>query len=168
MAAILQLQAEGDENRDIYLYDTFAGMSPPSEVDKTYDGTLASTLLESDADRAWYSCVSHLDEVQRNVSSTGYPAAKLHFVEGVVEETLPEFAPDDAIALLRLDTDWYSSTKHELTHLFPRLASGGLLIVDDYGHWQGAKRAVDEFFAELAEVYYLHRIDYTGRLLIKL
>ena len=75
--------------------------------------------------------------------------------------------PEQPIALLRLATDWYESTKHELIHLFPRLQPGGILIIDDYGHWEGAKKAVVEYFDHLEEKFYLHRVDYTGRLLIK-
>ena len=71
------------------------------------------------------------------------------------------------IALLRLDTDWYASTTHELVHLYPRLALNGVLIVDDYGHWQGMRRAVDEYFAKMPSPPPLREIDYTGRLLIK-
>lgn len=74
---------------------------------------------------------------------------------------------EGAIALLRLDTDWYESTKHELVHLFPRLAENGPLIVDDYGHWQGQKMAVDEYFPENNLRIFLSRIDYTGRIGIK-
>jgi hypothetical protein len=71
------------------------------------------------------------------------------------------------LSLLRLDTDWYQSTRHELAHLYPRLSCGGALIIDDYGHWQGARAAVDEFFAHQPAPVYLHRIDYTGRIAIK-
>src|SRR3546814_12950692 len=89
-----------------------------------------------------------------------------HFVEGKVEETVPEHTPD-TIALLRLDTDWYSSTKHELHHLYPRLAQGGVLIIDDYGHWAGCRRAVDEYLLNIKPTPLLCRIDYTGRICIK-
>ena len=76
--------------------------------------------------------------------------------------------PTQPIALLRLDTDWYESTKHELVHLFSRLCEGGILIIDDYGHSEGARKVVDEYLGELPRKYDLHRIDYTGRLLAKL
>jgi O-methyltransferase len=91
---------------------------------------------------------------------------RLHLVAGPVEETLPAAAPDE-LALLRLDTDWYESTRRELDHLYPRLAEGGVLIVDDYGHWEGARRAVDEYFAENGPMPLLARIDYTGRIAVK-
>jgi len=91
---------------------------------------------------------------------------KIHFVKGLVENTIPEKAPE-TIALLRLDTDWYQSTIHELTHLYPRLSPKGILIVDDYGHFKGARKAVDEYFHQTKMLPFLHRIDYTGRLIIK-
>ena len=84
----------------------------------------------------------------------------------MVEDTLPAQAPE-RIALLRLDTDWYESTKHELEQLYPRLADGGVLIIDDYGHYEGARQAVDEYFAETGERVLLNRIDYTGRIAVK-
>ena len=96
------------------------------------------------------------------MASTGYGTVK--YVVGPVEETIPSNAPEQ-IALLRLDTDWYESTRHEMQHLYPRLSDGGVLIIDDYGHWQGARRAIDEYFA--GQPTLLSRIDYTGRLAIK-
>jgi hypothetical protein len=98
--------------------------------------------------------------------STGYPDQRLHFIRGTVEETIPGAAPS-RLALLRLDTDWYESTRHELLHLYPRLADGGVLIVDDYGHWEGARRAVDEYFAEHPPLPLLARVDYTARIAVK-
>ena len=105
--------------------------------------------------------------MQANIRSTGYPEQRVHFIKGPVEQTIPVHPPVPAIALLRLDTDWYESTKHELEHLFPLLVRGGIMILDDYGHWQGARQAVDEYLERLPHSYYLHRIDYTGRLLVK-
>jgi hypothetical protein len=84
-------------------------------------------------------------------------------IAGKVEETLPEHAPE-SIALLRLDTDWYESTRHELEHLFPRVVAGGVLLLDDYGHWKGSRKAVDEYFAAQGITMLLNRVDYTGRL----
>jgi predicted O-methyltransferase YrrM len=104
--------------------------------------------------------------VRETVARAGYPAERIHFVKGAVEETIPRTLPGP-LALLRLDTDWYQSTRHELVHLYPLLAPGGVLIVDDYGHWQGAARAVDEYFAAHPPGPLLTRIDYTGRLAVK-
>jgi hypothetical protein len=104
--------------------------------------------------------------VQRAVRSTGYDPGKIHLIKGKVEDTVPGAAPTK-IALLRLDTDWYESTRHELEHLFPRLSPGGVIIIDDYGHWQGARRATDEFLAQHNIPLLLNRIDYTARIGVK-
>ena len=105
-------------------------------------------------------------ENEQNVFSTGYPKERIHFIKGKVEETLPKHAPGK-IALLRLDTDWYESTAHEMTHLYPRLSENGVLIIDDYGHWQGARQAVDEYFARQEFRPLLTRMDYSARMLVK-
>jgi O-methyltransferase len=106
------------------------------------------------------------DQVRETLRTAGYADERLHFVRGPVEETLPQNAPGE-LALLRLDTDWYESTRHELEHLYPRLSDGGVLIIDDYGHWDGARRAVDEYFRRQAAPLLLNRIDYTGRIAVK-
>lgn len=168
MAAMLTLIDEGASNRNFFLYDTFEGMTPPTDVDITFDGTPAVTHLKNDKYGTGYWCLASLNDVQANLRITGYPEDRVNFIKGPVEQTLPVFAPQEEIALLRLDTDWYESTKHELVHLFPKLRSGGVLLIDDYGHWQGAKQAVDEFLSQTEDQYYMHRIDYTGRILIKI
>jgi len=137
MAVAHTLIKAGDQSRRLYLFDTYEGMTSPSDNDISVQGELASDLLrhedKEDASSVW--CVAHLDEVRRAVGSVGYDSSKVHFVKGRVEETIPIMAPEQ-IALLRLDTDWYESTRHEMEHLFPRLTKGGVLDVDDYGHWQ--------------------------------
>jgi len=166
MLAALALDSLGERERCIWLYDTFEGMPPPAEVDRSVFGQPAAALLrQTDAAGERTRAVAALDEVEANLASTGYPRDRLHFVDGMVEDTIPGLAPEQ-ISILRLDTDWYESTRHELEHLWPRLSPGGVLIIDDYGHWQGARRAVDEFFATAGPVL-LQRIDYTGRLALK-
>jgi len=167
MAALLTLVSLSVSDRDIYLYDTFTGMPEPTERDRSYAGVSAATLLSKEAFGTGLWCRASLNDVRTNVLSTGYPASRIHFVPGRVEETIPKTLPS-SIALLRLDTDWYESTKHELEHLFPLLHPRGVLIVDDYGHWAGARKAVDEFFSQRAESYYFHRIDYTGRTITRI
>jgi hypothetical protein len=100
------------------------------------------------------------------MQSTGYPNHNIHLVPGMVEDTIPGAAPEK-IALLRLDTDWYESTRHEMEQLFPRLTDGGVLIIDDYGHWEGARRAIDEYLANNNIAMMLNRLDYTGRIGIR-
>jgi O-methyltransferase len=166
MLAALTLDSLGDRERCIWLYDTFEGMPPPTDVDRSFGGEFASDVLRrTDAVGEGTRAVAGLDEVKANLATTGYPSDRLRFVEGMVEDTIPAVAPEQ-ISILRLDTDWYESTRHELRHLWPRLSPGGVLIVDDYGHWQGARQAVDEFLATVEPIL-LQRIDYTGRLALK-
>lgn len=168
MAALSTLKNVGDISREAYLYDTFEGMSEPDANDKAVNGESADALLKkgdkSQSDSVW--CVAGLDEVKKNVSKINYPADKIHYVVGKVEDTLIHTIPDQ-IAILRLDTDWYQSTKMEMEVLFPKLVKGGVLIIDDYGHWQGSRKAVDEYIANNNIQILLNRIDYTGRIAIK-
>lgn len=169
MAMAGELMRLGVADRRIWLYDTFAGMTAPTEADiEASSGTTATDLLATtpvaDGDNVW--CVAGIADVQANVRSTGYPFEQFTFVEGDVAATLQESAPEQ-IALLRLDTDWYESTKAELDVLYPRLAVGGVCILDDYGHWLGARRAVDEYFDALGHRPYMHPIDFSGRVFIK-
>jgi O-methyltransferase len=166
MATALTLLRLGVTDRDLHLFDTFSGMTAPTDVDVKPSGERAADLLATQSADADVWAIATLDEVREAVLGVGYPAQRVHFVEGPVEQTLPESAPSE-IALLRLDTDWYESTKHELVHLYPRLVSGGVLILDDYGYWQGARRAVDEYFAEQDVGLLLNRIDHTGRVAVK-
>jgi len=164
MAAIDTLIKVGDTAREIYLYDTFEGMSEPSELDKeSFTGTSAAAILEK---YPAFKCVSTLEDVQNNVGNLKYPAELIHYVKGKVEETIPNTIPAK-IALLRLDTDWFESTAHELEHLYPLLVPGGVIIIDDYGHWEGARKAVDEYIAGNILPLLLNRIDYTGRIGVK-
>lgn len=168
MAAALTLIEGGDVSRDLHMFDTFEGMAPPTDRDVSVDGQSASALLSShekmEIDSVW--CYATLDHVRNAMSMTGYGVDRIHYAKGKVEETIPQHAPAD-IALLRLDTDWYESTRHELEHLFPRLVKGGVLIIDDYGHWQGAREAVDEYLEKNGIKLLLNRIDYTGRIAVK-
>lgn len=162
MTVALTLLARGDTSRNLYLYDTFEGMSAPTEVDVNLDGLSAQSHIAKTTEK-W--CYASIEDVRQNILSTGYPEDKIYLVKGKVEETIPKTLPAN-LSLLRLDTDWYESTKHELNYLSPLLAPEGVLVIDDYGHWQGAKKAVDEYFAERNRKIYLHRIDYTGRIAV--
>jgi hypothetical protein len=166
MTVALTLLARGDRSRTLYLYDTFEGMSPPTGVDKSFEGLPADVYLERDPRGTGFWCYASLDDVRANILSTGYPEEKVRFIKGKVEDTVPHTIPS-RLSILRLDTDWYESTRHELRHLYPLLHPQGILIIDDYGHWQGARKAVDEYFAEIGANVFLHRIDYTGRILVR-
>lgn len=166
MAAALTLLRLGVNDRDLYLFDTFEGMTEPTEHDVKHSGKRASDLLAGANKDSNIRGVAPLEQVREAVLGVGYPPERIHFVKGPVEETLPAEAPN-AIALLRLDTDWYSSTRHELEHLYPRLSPGGVLILDDYAFWQGARQAVDEYFATTGEPLLLNRIDDEARIAVK-
>lgn len=170
MAVAKTLLALKNYDRKLYLFDTFEGMPKPKEFDvASYDNRMAIKQFEdlkiNDDSSNWSKI--ELDEVRNNVFSTKYNKENFHFIKGKVEDTIPKFSPE-TISILRLDTDWYESTRHELIHLFPRLVKGGVIIIDDYGYWQGAKKAVDEYFAENNIPILLNRIDTTGRIGIKI
>ncbi len=162
--ALLELNAK---NRKIYLYDTFTGMSKPTEEDYANSNKEPSITKWEKEQKKHYNnwAFAPLSEVQKSMFATGYPENNITFVKGKVEETIPKTIPSK-IAVLRLDTDWYESTKHELTHLFPLVAKSGVLIIDDYGHFAGSKKAVDEYCSN--HPILLNRIDYTGIIGIKI
>lgn len=172
LAMILTLQELGVSDRDIYLYDTFEGMTEPTELDTSdMDGDAIDEWRQAQHQgrRAWGEVfgeqVFNEPGVRTLLTQTGYPQDRLHFVKGRVEDTVPEVAPEE-IALLRLDTDWYESTKHEFIHLYPRLQARGVLIIDDYGHWKGARRAADEYLSACSPLL-MTRVDYTCRIAVK-
>jgi hypothetical protein len=168
MAVAYALQALGHADKDIYLFDTYEGMARPTAEDICHAGTRALMEFENRKtgkdSSEW--CRASLEDVRSNLLGTGYDADRLKFVKGKVEETIPDSAPGQ-ISILRLDTDWYESTRHELIHLYPRLAKGGVLIIDDYGYWRGCRKAVDEYFNETKTPILLNRVDHTGRIAVK-
>jgi hypothetical protein len=167
MVSALTLLSVDENKRDLCLYDTFDGMTAPSEKDVNYDDEPAQgrwARLQGRHFNKW--CRATLGEVKRNLLLTGYPQDHMMFVKGRVEDTIPAVIPPQ-ISILRLDTDWYESTYHALSFLFPRLSRNGVLILDDYGCWRGARRAADKYFAENKTQILLNRIDYTERVGMK-
>jgi O-methyltransferase len=166
-AAARTLLSVGDTSRDLHLFDTFDGMPPPTERDvrRSDERTAEELLAEQTRERGPVWAVATLEDVKDGFQQVPYPSERIHFVQGRVEETIPEAAPEQ-ISILRLDTDWYESTRHELEHLYPRLSPGGVLLLDDYGYWEGAREAVDEFLDETGERLLLVRMA-SGRLAVK-
>ncbi len=169
LAVLRTLVEMGADTRDVWLYDTFTTMPSPTDRDVDLFGVPAKDYhAKYDADPSVldpsYEYLP-LPQVRELLLSTGYPEQRLHLVQGLVEDTLPAQAPE-RLALLRLDTDYYTSTRHELEHLAPRLSSRGVLLVDDYGHFRGSRDAVDEWMAALPHPLLLQRIDYTARLVV--
>jgi len=152
-------------DRDLHLFDTFTRTPDPGEEDVVISGVRAADIIDEIRAAKAFRYLP-MAEVEQLLGDTGYPVGRLHFVPGLVEDTIPVAAPE-AIALCRLDTDWYASTAHELEHLWPRIAPGGVLLIDDYGEFMGARKAVDEYLAAHDERVLLHRMDYTGRLALK-
>jgi len=165
-----KLLEEHKVEKNIFAYDTFQGMPLPGRDDfdlrgnSSIDKFLKVRNSENEGSQ-W--CYCNIEDVKNNIKKFNINYLKnINFIKGKVEETLLDIKNlPKKISLLRLDTDFYSSTKIELNILFPLLEKNGILIVDDYGHFMGAKKAVDEFFYE--KKTWFHRVDYSTRLLIK-
>ncbi|MFI5511718.1 TylF/MycF/NovP-related O-methyltransferase [Mycobacterium sp. NPDC051804] len=160
LAMVLRLLERGITDRDVFGYDVWQGMGPsgfpyePTDEDVLFNGaSVKNSMNPGRIGKALYEQVmprvTHFqpsrDDVFGLLTSAGYPSERIHLVAGPVEDTLPAQAPE-TIALLRLDTDLYESTRHELEHLYPRIPVGGVLVIDDYGYWKGARKAVDDYF----------------------
>ena len=157
--------ADQHQVRELWLYDTFEGLPAPSEKDDDKSKALFRQINSPGfkfkhhvTDGKW--CKAALEDVQRTMQLTGYDETKLHFIKGKVEDTLTqsEAQVPSSIAVLRLDTDWYESTRMELEVFWPRLSPGGWLYLDDYTTWGGAKRAVDEWLAKNNWTTHAHRV----------
>jgi len=167
LLAALSLIHFGDTSRKIYLYDTFAGMPRPDDVDRRWDGIPAlPTWQDHVASLGAWGFGGTLDMVRNVLKFSQYPDDKLIFVQGMVEDTIPGTMPEK-ISMLRLDTDFYKSTLHELVHLYPALSKNGILIIDDYGTYQGARKATDEYMAQKNLKLFLNRVSNGVRLAIK-
>ena len=166
MLMALTLKEMGVKSKRIYLYDTFNGNPPPGKDEFLFSNGVSALFEYGDGRRGEWE--APLSSVRENIAKTGYPLSNFEYVIGEVEKTLRERDRlPKKIAILRLDTDYYESTKTELENLFPLLQKGGVLIIDDYGHYSGAKRAVDEYVSENNISILLNRIDYTGRIGVK-
>ncbi len=163
----LTMLALGDTTRKLYLYDTFEGMPEPGEFDKDWNDNSPHNKWDSmkwddkNLKGSKFGFGGSKEEIQKLMESTKYPIEKLILVKGLVEETIPENIPSQ-ISCLRLDTDWFSSTAHELEHLFPLLTVGGILIVDDYGYYKGARKATDEYIEKHKIQILLSRVSSLG------
>ena len=171
MIMLLTLKSLGVSGREVILFDTFEGMTEPGDLDLDYTGRRADTLLEGNANKIEKELVRAFaaeEEVRENLARCGYSPRRIRIVRGDVRETL-QHTQTGPLALLRLDTDFYDSTRAELEELYPRVQQGGVVLIDDYGHWQGSRMATDEYFAANAGAKYplLVAVDYTGRMMVK-
>ncbi len=169
MISALTLLKMNGSNKSLYLYDTYEGMNKPTEKDiRIYDNKPALNIWKKFQEKGFNKWdYAPLDEVKTNLYSTNYPKDNINFIRGKVEATIPNIIPEK-ISLLRLDTDLYESTYHELVHLYPRLSKNGVLIIDDYGYWKGQKEATDKYIKENNIEILLNRIDEQGRIGIKI
>jgi O-methyltransferase len=168
MMAALVLLALGDTSRRLVLYDTLESVPKPDGKKYVAIGSHSSydELTRQPHGEGSNDACPSLEEVRRNMESTGYPMDKVTLVKGLVQETIGRNLPD-AIALLRLDTNSYASTIHGLKYLYPRLHEHGVLIADNYDHLHGQRQAIDDYFTENQEIVLLNRVDYSGRLAVK-
>ena len=168
MIAAMTLLAATDFRPALHLFDTFEGMPEPTHRDIDYTGKpIAETLAKMPKTETSLWCVAPLENVIANIERTGYPTDRIHYIKGKVEDTLPSRAPN-AISLLRIDVDWYEPMLHCLRTLYPRLVTGGVLIIDDYTDWPGARQAMDEYFAKVKPVPLLIPVDNSARFAIKI
>jgi hypothetical protein len=168
LAVSLMLEKLSNYNINLWLFDTFSGMSKPTSIDVDNKGNKAAVRLENEdkiTSSVW--AYSELDEVKSNMGISKFPKSNIKYIKGKVEDTLLMDDIPEQISILRLDTDWFESTKIELEILYPKLVKGGIIIIDDYGHWKGSKKAVDEYLNKNNIKVFLHRIDYTARLFVK-
>ncbi len=170
MMALSSLRFKTNEQnlKKIWLYDTFEGMANPSKFDTNIINQKAIEQLnkkEKKENKKDIWAYSSLDNVKKNIENIGYENEKVIYIKGLVEQTLINNQPEK-ISLLRLDTDFYESTKSELEYLYPKLEVGGIILIDDYGHWKGCKKAVDDYFKNKKNIFF-QQIDYSGIIGVK-
>ena len=157
--------------KKVWLYDTFEGMTEPGERDvhrTTGEGAL-NQYIKTKTNNGSEWCYSDIEEVKHNFSQANLTSRGLHFVKGDVAKTLAEqLNLPTSISVLRLDTDWYESTLAELNALYPIVSVGGVVLLDDYGTWEGQKVAVDEYWKSLEFKPMLSVTDHGRRSAIKL
>jgi hypothetical protein len=157
-------------NKKVYLFDTFTGMTKPTEYDyriSDKSSVLKKYLSLRQNDHTDWAYAS-IEEVKENFRKIGLLNDNVFFCKGKVENTLDKVSNiPNTISFLRLDTDWYESTKKELEILYNKLVPGGILVIDDYGHYNGAKKAVDEYFKEHSPPPFLSLVDNGARIGVK-
>ena len=162
---IKELQKNNQE-KNIWMYDTFDGMTSPSEFDwirndkNSFHKNDTDVMMNNEECKNFFKeqqkdgynkwCYCSLDKVKKTLSQFNYNENLLHYIKGNVCQTLlDEKNLPNKISLLRLDTDFYDSSKVELEVLYPRLVKGGVLILDDYYLWEGQRKATDDYFEKI-------------------
>ncbi|MGA2192676.1 MAG: TylF/MycF/NovP-related O-methyltransferase [Nitrospirota bacterium] len=169
MMALSHMSHGKPPHRELHLFDSFEGLPEP---DKDKDGGKAIELAEGRAEGSLSAigcCVGSLEENRRLMHEViKYPESLTSYHVGWFQDTVPGFSRQAGpIALLRLDGDWYDSTKICLEAFYDLVVPGGIIVIDDYGYWSGCRRAVDEFVAKLDRLPFLNHIDISARYIIK-
>jgi predicted O-methyltransferase YrrM len=155
-AALLGLSMKNSgASRTLWVFDTFEGIPPPTLADPDFE--VASLYTGSFR--------GELEMVRTLFDRLGL-ADCAHFVKGRFQDTVPA-CDTGPIAVLHIDGDWYESVKVCLDTFYDRVSRGGIVQIDDYGHWEGARKATDEFLSTRGLNLELQYIDYTGRRLVK-
>ena len=164
--------------REIYMYDTFSGLVEPGEYDYTCENASQYKMNKEQVYNTWKNnritdringwCYTPLQIIQDILNSTGYPKNNLHYIVGDVMQTLKDKTNiPEKIAILRLDTNWYESSKYELEKMYDNVVIGGVIIFDDYYHWDGQRRATDDFLKTRNINYDFVKIDAKTAAIIK-
>ena len=143
-AAIL---ARASQKR-IWLFDSFEGLPAPTKE----DGQATIDRYSVGWDKG------SIEKVHQAFSLLGVPQVRYICVKGWFQETLPK-SSIGKIALLHVDADWYESVKLVLGRFYHDIQPGGYIVIDDYGHWEGCRKAVDEFLASINPAVQLRRVD---------
>ena len=150
-AAVMAHAARRNASRHVWLFDSWEGLPEPEDVDVSVTGHRRP--------KGWD--LGSEDRVREVVfRRLRLDPARIHLVKGWFEETVPRVREDvGPLALMHLDGDWYASIRFCLEQLYDRVVPGGVVVIDDYGHWLGCRKAVDEFFAGRGETPRFHQVD---------
>lgn len=163
VAVMADVSHKFKSNRKIWAFDSFKGLPEPTEKDGI--NAIRFALNRSSGKLVSINqCVASVEDVNKILFSILKLDKRNIFIEkGWFQETLPKAKSRiENIAILRVDCDWYESVRCCLDNLYDNLITGGYLIIDDYGHWEGCKKAVDEFLESRKIKVRLNKIDYTG------
>ena len=160
---------EYGNNSKVWLFDTFKGMTEPSDDDINFAGQLAKDKYFKSKKKDYVDwAYASYHEVKEIFLKSGVNIQDCEFVKGDVLKTIPEYHDKlKKISFLRLDTDWYESTRIELDYFYPKIVNNGFLVIDDYGHWGGSRKATDEYFSEKNIHNFKNIIDYSSRMIRK-
>ena len=169
LAALAHMASVRPASRHLHMFDSFEGLPEP---DAKVDGPAAVQLVAGRATGALKSTGTLVGPIEASrellEAKIGYPKDLIHYHIGWFQDTLARDSDTFGdIALLRLDGDWYESTAVCLKHLYPKVVKYGVVVIDDYGHFEGCRRAVDEFLAVQKTPILLSHVDYSGRYFIR-